>query len=139
MKTLTPVFLALLLTLPAARAAEPALVCAESAGRFLTADLAKPEEQFVFRGLEAAGIASGVAYSSLGGTSDDSDPDQLVFDFAITKGKLPPFGTPPADGGLYPTMVRLVKKGEAYRAEVYAGVFGAFGRPAFRAACRAQR
>lgn len=134
MKTLALSLLAVFLLAPAARAESGILVCVESESRFLSIDLSKPEEQFVFRGLEAADIESGVGYTSLGGTTDDTNPEELVRDFTVTRGKLPPMGSAPSTS-YYPTVVRLYERGEAARVEVYAGVFGAFGKPAFRAGC----
>lgn len=134
MKTLSAAMLILLLAAPSARAGSEVLVCVESESRFMSIDFSKAEEQFVFRGLEAAEIESGVGYTSLGATTDDSNPEELVRDFTITRGKLPPFGSAPSTS-YHPTVVRLFERAQATRVEVFAGVFGAFGRPAFKASC----
>ena len=134
MKTFSFLTFAFLLLAPSANAGSFVLVCTENQSRYFSVDFRKTEEQFLFRGLEAAGIESGVGYSSAGGTTDDTNPDELIQDFLIVKGKLPEFGQAPKEG-MYPTNVRIVNRAGQFRAEVFAGVFGMFGQPAFKAAC----
>jgi hypothetical protein len=138
MKTLTAAVLTLLLAAPSARAENEVLVCVESESRFLSIDFSKAEEQFLFRGLEAANIESGVGYTSLGATTDDSNPEEIVRVFTIVRGKLPSSGRAPSNGN-HPTVVRLYERAHLTRVEVYTGVFGAFGRPAFKASCQRRK